>query len=256
MSATIVRRVRIGWVAVLATAALGAAGCSVAYTTPGSGMQMDALARGDIKERLDRRPAANFPANLAVARVQGSGYRSYTQESYGEGRYSVVTTRDIEKQADFERIAKMPRVAGVAPVSRLLLPERLNSDEELRVAAASLRADMLLVYTFDTSFATDESLIAPLRLFYLALLPDQKTKITTTASAAIFDVRTGFVYGAAEATAHEEHVTSLWSNSAAVDQSRQQTEREAFDKLLGEIETTWAGVVRQHGGGEARLTGN
>lgn len=250
------RRKPIGLAGILATALLGAAGCSVAYTTPGAGMQMDALAKGDIRERLDRRPAANFPANLAVARVQASGYRSYTQQSYGQGRYSVVTTRDIETPADFERIAKLPHVAGVAPVSRLLLPERLDSDEDLRVAAASLRADMLLVYTFDTSFATDESVIAPLRLFHLGLLPDQKAKITTTASAAIFDVRTGFVYGAAEATAHEEHITSVWTNREAVDQSRQATERTAFGQLLGELETAWAGVVKQHGGGEARLTGN
>lgn len=255
MRTMVARRMRFSLVGVLTTALLGLAGCSVAYTTPGAGMQMDALAKGDIRERLERRPAANFPANLAVARVQASGYRSYTQQSYGKGRYSVVTTRDIESPADFERIARLPRVAGVAPVSRLLLPERLDSDEDLRVAAASLRADMLLVYTFDTHFATDESVLAPLRVFYLGLLPDQMAKITTTASAAIFDVRTGFVYGAAEATAREEHITSVWTNSAAVDQSRQQTERKAFGQLLGELETAWAGVVRQHGGSDVKLTG-
>lgn len=248
--------IRFGVTGTLAAALLALAGCSVAYTTPGAGMQMETLAKGDIRERLERKPAANFPANLAVVRVQAPGYRSYSQRGYGRGRYSVVTTRDIETQADFERIAKLPRVAGVAPVSRLLLPENLQSDEDLRVAAASLRADMLLVYTFDTSFATDESVMAPLRLVHLGLLPDQMARITTTASAAIFDVRTGFVYGAAEATAHEEHITSLWTNSAAVDQSRQATEKKAFGELLKEIETAWSGVVKQQGGGEVRLTGN
>lgn len=224
------------------------AGCA-SYTTPGAGMKMDSLARGDIRERLARRPAAAFPAHLAVARVQAPGYRSYSQTSFGDGRYSVVTTRDIETPADFERIAKLPQVAGVAPLSRLLLPPRLDTDEDLRTAAASLRADVLLVYTFDTQFVTNESVIAPLRTFYLGILPDQTARITTTASAALFDVRTGFVYGVAESTAREDQITSVWTNAEAIDQSRQRTERRAFEQLLSEIETAWSGIVHQHGAG-------
>jgi hypothetical protein len=239
----------------ISTVLAGTAGCA-SYTTPGAGMKMDSLAKGDIRERLERRPAASFPASVAVARVQAPGYRSYSQTSYGEGKYSVVTTRDIETSADFERIQKLPQVAGVAPLTRLLLPQRLDSDEDLRTAAASLRADVLLVYTFDTQFVTNESIIAPLRVFYLGILPDQVAKITTTASAVLFDVRTGFVYGVAECTAREDQITTAWTNGDAVDQSRQRTERKAFEQLLGDIELTWAGVVRQHAATSVTLTGS
>lgn len=226
-------------------------GCAM-YKTPGGGIRMDALASGDIRERLDRRPAANFPANIAVARVQAPGYSSYSMsEAYGGGKFCVVTTRDIETPADFDRIAKLAGVAGVAPISRLLLPSKLDSDADLRLAAASLRADILLVYTFETEFVTNESIITPLRTFYLGILPDQTAKVTTTASAALFDVRTGFVYGAGEATAREDQLTTVWINSAAIDQARQRTERKAFEQLIGELETTWPGIVARHTGSTA-----
>lgn len=223
-------------------------GCTV-YRTPGGGVRMDAIATGSIRERLDRKPAASFPAHIAVARVQAPGYSSYTtHEKSGSGSFSVITTRDIETPADFERIAKLPQVAGVAPISRLLLPSKLESDADLRLAAASLRADILLVYTFETQFVTNESVIAPLRTFYLGILPDQTAKVTTTASAALFDVRTGFVYGAGEATSREDQLTTVWINSEAIDQARQRTERKAFEQLIGELETSWPGIAQQHSG--------
>lgn len=229
----------------------GVAGCAM-YKTPGGGIRMDALATGDIRERLDRKPAANFPANIAVARVQAPGYSSYSMsDAYGGGKFCVVTTRDIETPSDFERIAKLASVAGVAPISRLLLPSKLDSDADLRLAAASLRADILLVYTFETQFVTNESIITPLRTFYLGILPDQTAKVTTTASAALFDVRTGFVYGAGEATAREDQLTTVWINSEAIDQARQRTERKAFEQLIGELEATWPGIVARHTGSAA-----
>lgn len=221
-------------------------GCS-AYTTPGGGISLFEVASNDveIQERFERKPAARFPAHLAVARIQRSGYRSHTVDSYGAGRYSVVTTRDIETSEDFERIQKMPQVAAVAPISRLLLPEKLRSEKDLRTAAASLRADMLLLYSFDTHFETSESVIAPLRVIHLGLLPDQTARIVTTASALLLDVRTGFIYGSAEATEKEQHITSAWTKADVADTARLSTERKAFTSLLAELENTWAGVLKQ-----------
>ena len=221
-------------------------GCS-AYTTPGGGISLFEVASNDveIQERFDRKPAARFPAHLAVARIQRSGYRSHTVDSYGEGRYSVVTTRDIETAEDFQKIQNMPKVAAVAPISRLMLPEKLRSEKDLRTAAASLRADMLLLYSFDTHFETDQSVIAPLRVIHLGLLPDQTARIVTTASALLLDVRTGFIYGSAEASEKEQHITSAWTNADVADAARRSTERRAFSSLLTEFENTWAGVLKQ-----------
>ncbi len=222
-------------------------GCA-SYRTPGRGVSLTSLSNADeeIKERMKREPAAPFPLRVAVVRVQAPDYRTYSANGYGQGDYSVVPVRDIEQAADFERIARMPMVIALAPVSRLLLPGVLQSDKELRVAAASMKCDMLLAYTIDTVFWLDEKDLGPLRLITLGMAPTQVARVQTTASAAFFDVRTGFVFGVAEANAEDKQIASAWTSHDAVEQSRHRAERQAFAALLAELEKTWKGIVEEH----------
>lgn len=216
------------------------------YVTPGAGVMLSRLADADIQELLNRKPAASFPVRLAVVRVQAPNYQSHGNHGYGSGRYSVVTTRDIEEEKHFERIKGLQMIAGVAPISRLLLSPNLESDKQLRLAAASLQADMLLVYTLDTIFRVRGYDIGPLSVIFLGFLPNQEATVTTTASAVIYDVRTGFVYGLAESTAKESQMASIWTTQSAIDRSRLVAEKMAFEQLLDEFEKTWTGVLREH----------
>ena len=151
-----------------------------------------------MRELLTLQPAAPFPARLALARAQASGYYPRSNQCYGEGRYCVVTTGDIETEEDLERISQLPLVSGVAAMGRILLPPKLDSIKDLRRAAATLRTDLLLVYTLDTGFRIENTDIGPLALISLGFLPNKEARVTSTASAALFDVRTGFLYGVAE----------------------------------------------------------
>jgi len=231
------------------TVALGlAAGCST-YTTPGAGVNIENLARADvdIAELMKAEPAAVFPARIALARVQASGYYSPSGNScYGKGRYCVLTTRDVESDASYERLSRMPLVAGLAVMNRMLLPAELASSKDLRQAAAGLKTDLLLVYSVDTAFRIENTDVGPLALITLGFLPTKNAKVTATASAAMFDVRTGFVYGVAEASAVEEQRGTFWSSSEAVDSARKKAEAAAYEKLIGEIEKFWADVLRTH----------
>lgn len=220
-------------------------GCA-SYVTPGGGVELTALAEGDINELMMKQPAAKFPAHLAVARVQAPDYQSHRNESYGTGRYSVVTTRDVEREEDFKRLAEMPSVNGLAPLNRLLLPTQLDTVEALRTAAARLKADILVIYTFDTSFRVGAQKYRPLNVISLGFLNNKEVTVTTTASAALFDVRTEFLYGLAEASAREERHASVWGSSDVVDDLRVVTERKAFQALLPELEKTWSGVIKSH----------
>jgi hypothetical protein len=206
------------------------------------------LADTDINDLLTRKPTARFPANLAVARVQAPDYASHRNTSYGTGRYSVVTTRDVEGDDEFGRIEAMPMVAGLGPLNRILLPSNLDSIEALRIASARLKADILLIYTFDTTFRVGEQHFRPMNVIVLGFLPNKEVAVTTTASAALFDVRTEFLYGLAEASASESRFASVWGSSDAVDDLRVETEQKAFEALVPEIEKTWTGIVREHAG--------
>lgn len=220
-------------------------GCA-SYTTPGGGVQLSQLADSDINELMSKQPAATFPANISVARVQAPGYLSYKVSSFGTGRYSVVTTREVESEDDFKRLSNLPQVAGIAPLNRILLPVDLDSVKALREASARLKADILFIYTFDTSFHAGEQKFAPLNVISLGFLKNKQVTVTTTVSAAFFDIRTEYLYGLAEATAQEVKSASVWSTSDAVDDLRVITEKAAFQKLLPEIEKTWFSIVSQY----------
>ena len=113
-------------------------------------------------------------------------------------------------------------------------------------AAAQPQCHMLLVYTLDTTFH-DRDLASPLSVVTLGLSPTQATSVLTTASAMLMDTRNGYIYGVAEASAKKEGLATAWNTGSAIDASRRQTETQAFQKLVGDVETMWKGVVRELG---------
>ncbi|WP_305483894.1 hypothetical protein [Brevundimonas sp.] len=221
--------------------------CST-YTTPGAGVSLGSIAEqdGDISEAYQREPAATFPAHMAVVRVASSGYRSGSTGSVGTGAFSVVTTRDIETEESLARLAALPRVAAVAPVSRLLLPGYLSSVRDLRTAAAQLRADVILIYTIDTRFRTEATDVGPLQTIALGFLPNRKATVHATFAFMIVDVRTGFIYGTGESSATGDQRSNIWGTDAAIESARLDAERKAFETGLGEVESLWASVLSQH----------
>jgi len=241
------------WIPILATLVLS--GCSE-YHAPGGRADFAALGvtpevqrastPAEINTSFDKKPLANFPAGVAVVRIQQPGYESMTAASYGAGKYSIVTSRDVESDAAYERLRKLPQLRGIATLNRLLLPSKLETDRELRQAAAQLQCDMLLVYTFDTTFH-DRDAAAPISIVTLGLSPTQVTNVVTTASAVLLDTRNGFVYGVSEASAKHEGLATAWNTASAIDGDRKRTETEAFDKLVTQLEQMWTGVVADFG---------
>lgn len=229
-----------------------AGGCAMSYATPGRGADLRALAAAkeqtdaSVGQVLDKQPLARFPTAIAIVRIQEPGYRSATADSFGTGAYSVVTTRDIEHtDQQLDKLAKLPMVSGLAPINRLLLPQQLNSELELRQAAAAMHCDIVLVYTLDTTFTVQDA-FAPLTVVTLGLSPNEMAHVVCTASAVLMDTRNGYVYGVAEATERQSQLASAWTSEAAVDQTRRRTEAAAFDKLVDQLQTTWGSVAREH----------
>jgi hypothetical protein len=222
------------------------AGCA-SYVTPGGAVKLSDIDRPDIAAVAARKPSPSFPARLAIARIQAPDYDSYSNNrGYGGGRYTVLTTQELFGETDVKSIESWPSLAAVVTLNRLLLPDRFDSLDDLRLAAASLQADVLLVYTIDTSFDVLGRRYAPLSPISLGIIPDRDALVSATASAIFVDVRTGFVYGVAEGSAQKSDLTNLWSKGATLDRKRLEAEREAFAKALAAAATTWAGIARQH----------
>ena len=194
---------------------------------------------------LDKKPLASFPASLALVRVQAPGYVSHTTRGWGGGQYTIVTIRDVEKTQDVSRINSLPQVRGVAPLNRLVIPSVLNSDYELRAAAARMHADILVLYTIDTVFhETDRT--TPLTVVTLGATNNKRLRIMSTASAALLDTRSGYVYGLAEANEEHEELQNAYKTQEEIDRLRRDVEGSAFTKLVGDVETTWKMVLAEH----------
>lgn len=223
--------------------------CAGSYVTPGSGASLVQFAGTDaaISDVMAREPAAAFPARIATARLQGNAYATRGDACYGGHRYCVATARDVEPDSAFARLNALPMVAGVAPVNRILIPNDIQSVEDLRSVAASLRADMLLVYSLDTRFNLGGTDIGPLQLISLGLFRTESAMVTTTASAALFDVRTGFLYGVAEATAQDEQRSTVWGTRQVLETVRRDTERRSFEALVNQLVEFWPSVLAEHG---------
>lgn len=237
------------------TIALGS-GCAQ-YQVPGGGAdfralgitqdEQDALSTDTIAQELARRPAASFPAVIATVRVQDQGYRSYSNRGYNLGDVSIVTLRDVEEEGDLEGFTDLPMVRAVVPLNRLVFGE-VNDEIDLRTAASRVHADMLLLYTFDTSFRV-KTTVPALGVFTLGLFPSEQARVSATASAVLLDTRTGFIYALAESSASAKQAANGWTSSDAVEDSRLRAEREAFEGMLAELRTAWSGVVEGYAGG-------
>lgn len=242
---------------VVAAMALLGVGCA-SYTTPGPAADMTKLGATEAMKRagsepsinaeFDKKPLASFPASVAVIHVQGPAYRSYTWQRDGNtvpGNYTVITKREAESDANIERLQKLPMVAGIAPMNKMLFGGPVNTEADLRRAAARVQADITLIYTFDTRFYVKDY-AAPMSVVTLGLSPNKQAKVSTTASAILLDTRSGYIYGLAESTAESDQIANAWTSSDAVDDTRRRTERDSFNQLVGELEKSWAGVVKQH----------
>lgn len=227
-------------------------GCA-SYIAPGAKADLQVFAPESIQEGFAAKATAPFPATIALVRVQSPVYTNYRLQqaggTYGSGRYSVITTREVEQEDDLERVTSLPQVAGVTSINRMLLPSNLESDKELREAAARLQADLLFVYTFETAFF-DSDLAKPLTVITLGLSPTRKVHVTTTVSALLIDTRTGYVYSTYETTKQAETLSTSWGTSDAADEARLQNERQAFEQLVGEFSDTWPKLLERHAGKE------
>lgn len=217
------------------------------YTTPGAGVSLSGINNYSIETAFSRQPAAEFPASVVSVRVQDSGYRSNTNRSYGSGNLSIVTTRDIETDEDFALLAASTGVARLAPMTRMLLPDNFSDTTALRTGAAQLKADLLLMYTIDTTFGTEVGRIGPLQTVALGFFPNRKSFVDATTSVMLVDVRSGYVYGTVEATETKNQRSSFWGTQAAIDTARRAAERASFEKALTQTIDLFQSVFEEYG---------
>ncbi|MCH8544880.1 MAG: hypothetical protein LAT61_15060 [Alcanivorax sp.] len=187
-----------------------------------------------------------FPAQIVVARVVPRSEHRGAYMCQASSHYCLVTSRDVESQEQYSRLMSLPGITGMRMLTPLIVSGKIMNMEDLRVAAAGLHADMLLVYMVQTQENTSIGRSWPLDVATLGLLPSKQNNLVVTASATLYDTRTGYVYGTLEAATRADLRTSMW-NGGLVDASRiAALEREAFATLVERFEPLWESVLRIH----------
>lgn len=241
--------------AALAAAVLLAFGCQATYRTPGGPAPIGEMTAPSIAERLATRPEASFPATVALVRVQSRDYWSYSTAGVARGGISIVAADDLEEPADAQELAGWTGLRALVRLSAILVPTtRSDAPHDsllaLREGAASLHADILALYTIDTALRVDDWSPGALGLVTLGLAPTRTAVVHSVASLAFIDVRTGFVFGTAEASARDTQPANTWTSGDATDQCRRRVEREALAKLMHAAGETFAGIARTRWEGE------
>jgi len=230
-------RVRIAcWLPLLAaTALLG--GCFGGYHTPGAAFRLEG---GPPAGTVVGGALLEVPAHLALARVQGAGYRSYSAQARGQGPYSVLVP-----PADAETLAALGRWPGVSEVTAIesaVLPASLESLDDLRFAAAKLGADVLLLYSIATTFEVDGKAVPAAAVLKPGKAPDA-ARLYAEASGQFIDVRSGLVNATVSGSAALEDLATSWSSAEALDARRLEAERAALQKLLEDAQQRWTALA-------------
>lgn len=216
------------------------AGCAT-YRTPGAGASLEALGRPGAVEDAARRPSPQFPVGIAVVRIQAPRYSSYSAKAYGNGPFSVLAEGPATA-ALLREISGWPSVKSAAAFGIGLLPQRLSSLEDLRLAAAKAQIDVLLIYTVDTSLRTPDRAYDP---GASVPLDAQGASFAVRASAIFSDVRTGFTYGTDEAVVSGE-ASDARNSREHLEARRLEVEQQAVEQLASNVGQTWAGIVQHY----------
>lgn len=234
------------------------AGCSASvgtFETPAD--VNDALlkdAETDVAKEFSRKPAAQFPPFIAVARLAGNEERDtaryfYQRNSTGIDALDLSDTPGHQQILD--ALAKQPGIQGVGALNALIIPRgEPNALKAIRRAAAKIHADMAFIYVVNSGRHVEDQ--APLFSFLsLGLAPLQKLDANATLSAALIDVRTGYIYGVISATADKQDRSIGWLSRSESKSLRLESEAEVFSKLVESIPGSWKSVSSRYGANKA-----
>jgi len=218
-------------------------------TAPRTFTDANASAPASAEQLLAAQPANPFPTGIVMVRLQAPDYTNYYIDQnggkFGEGRFCVVLTKELGENEQYERLSKLPKIADVIGLNRILLPQRFDSLEQIRAAAARLSAGMVLLYTVDTKYR-DTNSSKTLTAISLGMSSTKKITVLTTVSALLMDTKTGYIYSAYETTEKEEISSSAWGTRENADKARQKTEARAFARLVDDFVESWPRLLKRY----------
>lgn len=175
----------------------------------------------DIVALLEAGVKAKLPTRLAVA-----GLESY--------RYSVKTI-DADELAQWEKtLTGNTLIVGIQPVSSLVIGGERANLHALRVAAARMGCELLLVYLQSDNYIDNYNSAAALYWTFVGLwlVPGNVYEHRTVVQAVLVDSRTGAILGTATGDCHLKRPCP----AAYGDAMRDKLAKEAQPKAMADLQ--------------------
>ena len=199
----------------------------------GTGTHSDVDA--EVRDVAAVEPLLRFPARIGLVRVHNGEITNIP----GQEGEAWQKTRDTlgDNFGDFVPIS--PLIADmVAPPTRGYKNSTHSIIRKIRLAAARQHLDAVLIYevysnSHSKSIATE---VANWTIIGAYVIPSQHTKTVGYANALLLDVRNGYPYGTAAATAEKEHVAALVGSWGKKERLMEKNEIAANLNLIPEVE--------------------
>jgi len=230
------------------------AGCATYQPVPRPVPQLSILSSNlterNIQKFLKQRVKVDFPAVLAIAKVEDPGLDPNVSEDTDEGRQFTLQQLQSTEADGWQQLRKVQGRNFNTVIRRIqyIRPGMLTGRptlSKLRAAAARLHAPLLLVYTQEDRFnqGYNDAAAAYWTGVGLLFVPGNSLGYHSVAQAALVDVDTNVVLATAESQARREDKVPIIVVDSTRDKMMDETRAEAiaglqknFAKALSEIE--------------------
>jgi len=179
-------------------------------------------------------PAPQFPITIAYCQVQSR----YLGQHCGSS--SVVSPAEHATADALATLTKLPGVRAAVPITPLIASGG-GGEEQIRAAAASLGAEVTLLYTFSSTESKDD-IAPPIGFLSLGLIPTQTATSEALCSAILVDTRSGHPYASFSATYDARQLASGWTIDSARDDALHRSLRLSFENLTSQVAQQWPGL--------------
>lgn len=192
------------------------------------------LSDGEIGNLLDVGVKAKLPSAIAVAKLESrcSGYQPY------------ICTIDAQELTAWQKAVEgQEHILGIMPVTQMAAGGDSVSLHSLRVAAAKMNCELLLVYLQSDAEVDNLNDAAVLYWTIVGLwtVPGSRMEHRTVMQAILLDCRTGIILGAATGDSHLKRTYP----AAFEDQRRAELTQEAPAKAMADLQKAFAQLVKQ-----------
>lgn len=197
--------------------------------------KLEKITDQDIATMLDAKVTAKLPTRIAISRT---GY------GYGCGFSNEIGTEELKA---WEKVlCKNPQIQGVDTVStRMASRYGCATLHDLRVQAASMNCELLLVYDQNSSSVDNLNEAAALYWTIVGLwtVPGSQYEQRTVCQAILVDCRTGKILGSAVGEGYEKTIYAAAYEQIAKDKVQKLTPVKAMDQMQQNMEQVIARVI-------------